>query len=315
MGAGVRAGLQGKHEDRLKRVRCYWGLGDNLYMRPFVNRMAERDRDMWVETPWPEMYWNQPTFRFIQPSPPLRTQRFNIENQPAGTWSTAPGIHRADPLRLSYHDSPRGVRRGGNVIEGLASMTGIESIEFHLPASLVWRRRAHDLRLPVDSGKRLCLVRPPTIRKEWSCPSRNPAPEIIPRLMDEFRDAFHFVGVGWLQAGEEEIDGGGYRFDSEFLHGELHWTTIHALMQEFNVAVLATPSFMLPMVCAAGAEAFIVFGGHMSPRQLFDPRMGLERVEHYAPHPPCECQNKNHECNKDWSWADVRHRFSGHFGL
>src|SRR5262245_9263081 len=36
-------------------VRGMWGLGDNCYARPFVRAAAEK-YDVWLETPWPELY-------------------------------------------------------------------------------------------------------------------------------------------------------------------------------------------------------------------------------------------------------------------
>ena len=79
-------------------IRGMWGLGDNIYQRPFV-RAACRRAMVYLETPWPELYEDLPV-RFLRADRRLRTQTRNVRRQPVSRWSVAPS--RAREIRVGY---------------------------------------------------------------------------------------------------------------------------------------------------------------------------------------------------------------------
>src|SRR5262245_29132877 len=61
-----------------------WGLGDNIYARPFV-RAAALQHDIHLDTPWPELYEDL-DIKFVQGKRKLRTQLKNIARQRPERW-------------------------------------------------------------------------------------------------------------------------------------------------------------------------------------------------------------------------------------
>src|SRR5215468_4237098 len=66
-------------------IRGMWGLGDNIYSRPFV-RVLAREHDIWLDTPWPELYADL-NIKFVRGTRRLRTQQKNILRQTPDRWS------------------------------------------------------------------------------------------------------------------------------------------------------------------------------------------------------------------------------------
>ena len=60
-------------------IRGMWGLGDNIFSRPFV-RAAAAKYDVYLETPWPELYADL-DIRFVRGRRQLRTQQKNMARQ------------------------------------------------------------------------------------------------------------------------------------------------------------------------------------------------------------------------------------------
>ena len=60
-------------------IRGQWGLGDNIFARPIV-RACVAKYDVWLETPWPELFEDLP-IRFVAARRDLRTQMRNVARQ------------------------------------------------------------------------------------------------------------------------------------------------------------------------------------------------------------------------------------------
>ena len=286
----------------------YAGLGDALYMRPWVLERSRREPGgVYVSTAWPEAYHgHEDLVRCVPHSSRLRTQQVNIQRS-SWRWHATPKPHH----RVALDYGAWALRKNVSVVQGFHDQTGASPAiaDFKLPIHPSWDAAADEVLEALEPrlrGRQLALVRPPTLRPEWKCNSRNPRPEYLEQLVETQRDRFFFVGVGFLQPPHEVLDCGRLHslLDESFLEGQLAWTTIAALCARVDL-VLASPCFLVPLCAAVGARAYFVFGGHVPPEILFDSRMGLDQIGWCAPTPFCNCQLMHHPCNKEISLAQV----------
>jgi hypothetical protein len=298
---------------------CY-GFGDNLYQRPVIKDLADRYDIVYLQTPIPEFYWDLPNVKFIYPA-----------DVDAGTGHRTPSKHLARVPREVFVERPAGipeqigmrrhVRVGQrfffeeqgrseevpapaesvSVYEDIRRGAGIppERYSFMLPVRNEWVKAARNVAAGLArNGKKLCLVRPPTIRKEWECSSRNPKVEYLQLLIDKYRDEYFFLSIADIDGKDETLDGRLAGVDAEFHGGELPITTILGLLKIADMTITG-PGMMLQSAVAVRAKAFAIFGGHAGPDQVLDPGMGLDNLAVVAPSPFCNCREMHHACNKD----------------
>jgi len=298
---------------------CY-GFGDNLSQRPVIKDLAEKYETVYLQTPIPEFYWDMPNVKFVYP-----------DDVNAGTGHRTPSKHLAHVDETLFVKRPEGIpeqigmtrmvrvgkrcfleRQGTStevpepsehisVFEGIRRGAGIapERYSFMLPVKREWVAAARKV---VDglalNGKKLCLVRPPTIRKEWACSSRNPKAEYLQLIIDQYGHEYFFLSIADIDGKDEALDGQLVGIDAEFHKGELPMTTILGLLKIADMTITG-PNMMMLAVVALRARAFCIFGGHAGPEHVLDPGMGLDNLEFVAPSPFCNCREMNHDCNKD----------------
>lgn len=290
--------------------RRYQGLGDHVYMRPFVAAAADAGAETWVSTPWPELYWDRPDIRLVQYAHGLRTQVANVERADPARWSPEPcGASQNRLQRIALDYVSEGFRKDRSVYAAFSAQLGGVEPQFRLPIAPAWRDECtawlHGAGW--DGTRGVGVIRPPTVRTEWLNPARNPLPEYLLAAKAARPDLF-WVAVGWAEgdaeqlvltsAGPSSVDPPlGLWGDAHALHGEMHWTTLAALIEQAELVVTG-PCFLLPLGVAVRARTLCIFGGHVPNRWLVDARMGLERYRHVEPDPPCACLDRTHACNK-----------------
>lgn len=278
-------------------ISSHVGLGDQVYLRPFVLELARRRR-VYLDTAWPELYWNERHVGLVPRDQNLRTQRDNLRRcrqSIEDLWSPLPG--GLEQMNLSYTSDLLAKRRG--VTESLRRQARVWSFDFTLPVAPWWITDAQKVLERLDLGGRgLCIIRQPTVRREWAAPARNPEPGVLHQVVSQLRDELFFLAIGHTHPRLEVLDGHKLRADAEFLDGELHWTTVAGLMRIADVCV-SGPCFMLPLGIALRTPTVIVFGGHVPSRLLASEQMGLEHYTAIEPDPFCFCNDKGHRtCNK-----------------
>src|SRR4051812_7142629 len=78
-------------------IHSMYGLGDNIFIRPFVRAAASRG-EVAIATPWPELFEDLGVkFHRIQTN--LRTQQRNVNAQPSHRWLPAP---KGYDIRCAY---------------------------------------------------------------------------------------------------------------------------------------------------------------------------------------------------------------------
>jgi len=298
---------------------CY-GFGDNFYQRPLIRHLAQRYREVYVRTCLPEAYWDIPGVRFIQPGlMHLRTQLNHIQKYHLTSYSIPPaGSARLDwsaftplyggvgPSGAIQRNTPRELSNA----ECVRTKGELPEYDFSFPVKEEWILAAKKIiqELPL-TGKKLCLVRPPTLRREWLASSRNPKMEYYQLLLDRFGKDYFFLSLADLKPGEEWIDGPPLRgVDKEFHNGELPLTTIFGLVKLADMT-LCYPGFLMLVAIAERTKCFCLFGGMQKPEILLDRQMGLERFAYAAPDPFCFCLNMTHDCHKELDKEEIIRKF------
>lgn len=266
------------------------GLGDSIYQRPFVRWHAERRGELYLRTPWPELFDDLPGVRFVRPDGmDLRTQARNIDRQPPERWVRGPV--QAERLRGSYDLRTR----GATILSDLQRTYRAE--------------RMGPLRLdlpdfgPAPLDGPYAVVRPVTIRKEWSNPARAPDPAYIHRAAEILRDlGYTVVSVADVCDGLEWFAGEPPPADRTYHAGELPLPHMMALVQHASV-VVGGVGWIAPAGMAFGVPTVLIGGGngaHNAPDVVADPRLGTQRdaLRWLLPDDYCRCTDRFHGCPK-----------------
>jgi hypothetical protein len=269
-------------------LRCPYGLGDAIYIRPVIRDQALK-RDVYCETPWPELYEDLPV-RFIEPPTTLRVQAAQMKRQLPSRWSPRPAVAETRTLYYSAEAFSQ-----GNVYQAMAhQMEPVARPLWDLP----------DMGpCPFDtSDSPLVIVRPCVVRKDWPNPSRNPRPEYVAQISGDLKArGYAVVVVCDLSAGEEWIEGEMPPHNYALTNGELSTRQLLASVQ--NAALLVGGvGWIVPAAIAAHTPAFIVLGGNggaNAPDKIIDPRMDARLVGFAWPETLCLCSDQHHQCRKD----------------
>jgi hypothetical protein len=265
-----------------------YGLGDNVYQRPFV-RAAAAQYDIHLETPWPELYADL-DIKFIRGGRKLRTQQKNMERQRADLWSR-PRVPMRE-IRVGYGAS----LATASIINALehrwsALKVGFDPALFDLPEMG---------RSPVKSERPIAVVRPVTVRSEWRNEARNPRPEYVNALAAELMATHTVVAVADIVPDAEWAVGELPPAHRYFVFGELAVRELLALVRDADI-VIGGVGWIVPAGLALKVNTFVVLGGHgghNAPAKITDPRLDLSRIGFALPEKFCQCTNMLHNCDK-----------------
>lgn len=262
------------------------GLGDNIYQRAFVRSLVDAGEDVFLSTPWPELYEDLPV-RFVKLRTPLRTQAANIARQPPERWTTPPRDARV--IHASYGTT---TLHKGTIVTGLEQCFGVPPAGWDLPPLGP---------CPVTADRPIAVVRPVTLRMEWSNPARNPEPAYINQLVWVLRGmGFHVVSIADLRKNEEWLVGDPPPADTILHDGQLTVRQTLALVASAHIAVGGI-GWLTPACIAASTPLYAVLGGqggHNAPEKITHPSMDLTRVGWATPARYCRCVDMRHRCNK-----------------
>lgn len=276
-------------------VEGMYGLGDNIFQVPIIRHLCLRDAPerIFLRTPWPQLYdeGRPPNLFFTRPATTLRTQVKNMNR--SGRYYQEPLRPPFRKARLSYVASQK---LGLPLYQGLMASLGT-SFDYHL-----------QLRPPCTNRKKVAVIRPATLRREWFAASRNPRPEYLQACLDHLKGAgFHTVVVADLCSGQEYYDGsrpaGAHQY---YEYGELGLWPLLNLVHSAAL-VVAGVGFMVPLCIALGTPALILHGGAggwNAPEIINCPGAGA--VTHVLPPAYCRCQDHHHACNKTIPAAQLR---------
>jgi hypothetical protein len=267
-------------------VHGMWGLGDNIYARPFV-AAAARKYDLWLETPWPELY-DDLDIRFVRGTRPLRTQQKNMARWER--WSTPPkGMLDVDVRYTSLELWPiiGSLERSWVMALGVLFDPDLFALPDMGPASIA-------------SDRPIAVIRPVTVRAEWKNEARNPRPEYIGQIAEQLMATHTVVAVADLEAGKEWLVGEMPPAHRHLVGGELNVRELLALVRDADLVVGAV-GWIVPAGLALKTKTFVVLGGHgghNAPNKITDPRLDLSHIGFAMPERYCRCTGMLHDCDK-----------------
>jgi hypothetical protein len=272
-------------------IRGQWGLGDNIFARPFI-RAAAGQYAVFLETPWPELFEDLPVV-FVRAERRLRTQMKNVSRQAVSRWTAPPRGIREVQINYGHAELAR-----GSIIAALEAK--FAAIGVQLPKQPRW-----DLPKlggsPISDCKRpLAIVRPVTVRQEWRNEARNPRPEYVAQIARALMPTHEVVAVADLCAGQEWLDGQLPPHHRALVNGELDVRALLALTAAADV-IVGGVGWIVPAAIALRRRAFVILGGHgghNAPAKITDPRMPLSRLGFAYPETLCPCSQMLHRCIK-----------------
>lgn len=270
-------------------VKGMYGLGDNIMQRPFIRAAVEREGEIFLFTPWPELYSDMPGVKPVRTVTRLRTQMKNERRVPAHLWRAAPS--RCRIARISYGSE---ALAAGSISQAMESTMPLGDTPYRLDLP---RLRA----AKIDTGgKPLAIIRPVTERREWLNKSRNPLPQYVNEIAAMLSATHHVIALADLAAGEEWLVGDMPVVDQAFVRGEISTTQALGLVARADI-VVGGVGWIVPAALAYGTKAFIVLGGnggHNAPEVIVDPRADSSRLGFATPDNFCRCADKGHACRK-----------------
>ena len=257
------------------------GLGDNVYQRAFIKALP---KPVYLDTPWPEIYFDIPGVHFIRPQTTLRTQAKNI-------------ARHADWVMPPTRQPTRQIRYGAEgIIPGMAASFGVAPGAFDLPP----------LPPSPEQGKYV-VVRPATVRSEWRADTRNPDPAYIGfAALQASTRGYKVISVADLQEGQEWMVGFPPIADVEYHKGELPVEQLLSLVANAS-AVIGGIGWLVPTALAAKVPAWIICGGQggYNAPELITPK-GQSNITFAVPDNFCRCRLKQHGCDKRISDYDAK---------
>jgi SAM-dependent methyltransferase len=275
------------------------GLGDCIHQRSIVRAYLAKGREVWLETPWPQIYHDLagPRLKLVDKGSSLRTQAKNARaNRAAFTRQRPPAS--IDVLRQNY--PPAVVRSEGSVLGAMSKVAGVPVGDFRLPIPKAWREKADAWISRWKPDKPLMIYRPLVERTEWGgCAARNPDHRSYLELFMQAQEHFFVVSVADLVPGKEwtVADLAGWEPGATCHSGELDFETLAALT-EMAALVFTSPGFAAVLGQAVGTPTVVVSGGYEDGTS-FSAGAALTPTLAIAPINACNCFRHDHDCPKE----------------
>ena len=277
-------------------IDSYFGFGDNIYHIPFVHKLAQQG-EVFIYTPFPELFQFRNVFCF-KPATNLKLQLENMTNN--GLYSNSSG-HRPTGERLRFNYGA-GFKSGLSIMQSFEKVIPLDGDWFFefipnpsIQAEEIVKRAKHKKR-------KLCVIRLPSVRKEWACYTRMPLMEHFQFCIDYIRQDYYIVTVGDIGNKEDytgpEPSGIDEKRDRHHVNHLGIWDVFDLLNK--SDLVIAPQCNILPMCQILRKRSFFIYGGYVPHAPLNDPR--FYQVGYVEPDPFCFCVKNGqdgHKCNKE----------------
>lgn len=270
-------------------VKGMHGLGDNIYQRGFIKNLND---EVYLETPWPEIYEGLDNVKFVKPYTKLRTQSKNINKTNVDWISEDASEFDRHNKRIKVH---YGNPKSRGIIREMSECFGIRPAGFDLPdfrQEFPW----------IEELGEFALIRPATERKEWFNAARNPKPEYLKKSSEMLKDSgIKVISVADLKPKEEWLVKPQPYSDVKYHKGELSVKELLALVHSAKYTIGGV-GWIVPASLCYNNRAWIVLGGHgayNSPEFIMYRQPN--RVEFAMPDDFCRCRDMKHDCNKEIS--------------
>ncbi|MFP1827897.1 glycosyltransferase family 9 protein [Lonsdalea quercina] len=265
------------------------GIGDNIMQRCFIKQLAQRNHEIWLKTPVPEIYQGISNLHFVKADTPLRTQKKNENKTKVRFEPVPPGI---DCQRIFYGDVDM---QQGTIFTTMERQFGIPPADLDLPHYAL-----PDIGIPTN--RPLAVIRPTTVRTEWFNASRGPLNEYVDSVARILADkGWHVVSIADNEPGQEWIPDVEPFAHQKLHHGELTITQMLALVEQADMVVcgvgvvmLAALAYRRPMIGLQGGCGGSNHHSKVTDRSCMD----LSQAIFIYPDNYCRCQLMKHKCNK-----------------
>lgn len=274
------------------------GIGDNLFTRAILRDAVKQGHRVWLHSHYSAMFHDLIADGLKICAFPVRHKMERIRERES--FFVAEPAPRGSVDRLTY--SPEAIKAKGSILAAMYRVAGLtmpERPDFSLPVPDRWREWAK-AKLGPTNGKPLLVYRPIVLNDVWNAPARSPDPGAYQALFKLVRDRFHVVSIADLteRNGKKEwIVGGEQDADTKFHHGELYFEEMVGLFAEASL-IFGNAGFSPVLAQAVGTPTIIVYGGNESFRTTNSVGAHLAPTLAIEPVKPCECHNKNHDCDK-----------------
>jgi hypothetical protein len=266
------------------------GIGDSIYQLPFITELSQY-HEVYLDTPLHWMYQHLGSHvKFVKPDWTYRTQKKSLESGPKPKYVKLPKSY--DTINPFYTGEEY---QNSTLIHIMEDKFGVKYRHnfMELPQ--------FDVPVPVKAKGKIAVVRPPTVRDEWRCETRNCDPQYTNWCAYMLKRAgYTVVSIADTAPNEEWIVGPEPVADYKFHNGELSIQQVIELIRMADV-VVGGAGFIVPMAVATRTNIFTIFGGrggYDSPSKIFDMRMLNKGIGWAIPHNFCKCTRMRHTCNK-----------------
>jgi hypothetical protein len=275
---------------KLRIVETMYGLGDNIYSRPFISDFVEQNRRFGIstaiKTPWPQLYEDLNCCTMpVQTN--LRTQRKNVE---ASNFNIPKiGSQVIDRTKIGYD----------------MKLPIVKSLESRMPLVGQFKFELPKFRPIFTPEKPIILTKPLTVREEWSAPARNPLNQYLLDCIDQLRRDYIIVSIADIDP-PHEIGLEPFPFAHVKFHaGELNVREILGLVRS-AAGMVSAVGWAVPASMAYKIPNFVILGGaggYNQPEILDDPRI-KHKISWATPDKFCLCRDLKHNCDKKISNLD-----------
>lgn len=284
-------------------VICMAGIGDNVYILPFIKILA-KTYQVYIKTPLPKIFKDVPNIKFIKFDETYRTQQKSLLNDDTAYSSLPKNIYK------TYTPQYAGVE----LLE--TSIVGSFYKQFNIPfhEKLEWRLPSFKNELgnflsKIPKDRKIAIIRPATVRKEWQVLTRNSNPNYIAWCCKILNEAgYYTIAIADLKAGEEwlhdEID---VPAQLKLYKGDLGIYGTLELLKHAEI-VISGSGFCVPATISSNSNLFLILGGRLmydGISKTLHPSMNLNKIHYALPDVPCKCPLNEHNCNKTISTLDV----------
>lgn len=271
------------------------GMGDNIHQRAILKNLTA-SREIWLETSWPQIYWDMPELHLVNKGTNLRTQLKNSAAH-AAVFDRKPMPQNPRPECLRIFYKVENVIKAGSILGGMLDLIQMKlpQPDYALPIRADWAAKADALIARLKPTKPILLYRPLIERREWDgCAARNPDHAAYAELVSAIREDYYVVSIADLAAGKEWAVGSDIKADAEFHAGELDFETVAGLCARASL-VYGSPGFVVVLGRSLQVPTVCVFGGYEDSRSFTlgaGAYLGIDTIR------PCMCFQHHHGCTK-----------------
>ncbi len=274
----------------------YFGFGDNIYHIPFVHKLAQQG-EVFIYTPFPELF-QFPNVYCLKPTTNLKLQLKNMTNN--GLYSRSSGHKpRGQKIRFNYGE---GFKKDLTIMQSFEKVIPLEDdffFEFTPKPSI---KAEEVINKAKKKHKKLCVMRLPSVRKEWANYNRAPLMEYFQICIDYIRQDYYIVTIGDIGNREEftgiEPSGIDEKRDRHHINHLGIWDAIDLISK--SDLVISMPCNILPICQLLRKKSFFIYGGYVPHAMCNDER--FYQVGYVEPEPFCFCIRNgqdSHKCNKE----------------